>query len=56
MSGTYGTNRYLAVGLDVLKDPLQNALNSGGPDDDLANCFNPFVDGTPNSDANSSPD
>ena len=34
-------NRYLAVGLDVLKDPLQNALNSCGPDDDLADCLEP---------------
>ncbi|MFI5308166.1 MAG: TonB-dependent receptor domain-containing protein [Polyangiales bacterium] len=51
LSGTYGTNRYMGRSFDVLKGPLQTALNSCKPTDDPANCYNPFSFGTPNSQA-----
>jgi outer membrane receptor protein involved in Fe transport len=51
LAGTWSGNRYVAHTQDVLTDNLQDALNSCGPEDDPAGCWNPFSFGAPNSQA-----
>jgi outer membrane receptor protein involved in Fe transport len=49
LAGTWSGNRYQVFAQDVLTANLQDALNSCGPTDDPAGCWNPFSFGTPNS-------
>ena len=49
LAGTWSMNRFDFTTPDMLKGPLQTALNSCKPGDDPANCWNPFSFGPPNS-------
>ncbi|MGD8862892.1 MAG: TonB-dependent receptor [Myxococcales bacterium] len=50
ISGTWSVNQFDYKLPDALTQPLQDGLNSCGPADDPADCFNPFyMSGAPNS-------
>jgi len=51
LAGTWSGNRYQVFAQDALTANLQAALNSCGPGDDPAGCWNPFSFGPPNSQA-----
>ena len=52
IAGSWSVNQFYFGLPDSLTQPLQDALNSCGPTDDPAGCFNPFyMSGAPNSQA-----